>query len=150
VNEENELRKTVNIFVIVLVFWGSISPGSQIVINADKPLNGEWKHNLSKVWETSSAGSQVLVKVGSINIDEKGNIYCVDRKHQKIFVFKPDGQFAYTIGSIGEGPGNTKALIISIFGMIKLLFRIKCNFIIFQKKESIWRPGIIRKDISGH
>ena len=100
------MGKIVYILVLVLVLLVSISFGSKIIKNNDESLNGVWKYNLSKVWETSSAGSEVLVKVSSINVDKKGNVYCVDRKLQKIFVFGSDGRYLHSIGKKGEGPGE--------------------------------------------
>ncbi len=95
--------------VIFSLCFGLAAGAGDLVKNPAKPLKGDWDFNLHKVWEVDSAGEYVLIKVGTIQVDEDGKIYALERKHLKMFVFDSQGNFLYSFGQRGEGPGEIKA-----------------------------------------
>ncbi len=74
--------------------------------NIDKPDKGEWDFKLSKAWETSEAGKDILARIRGIEIDNKGNVFIWESKQLKIFVYNSEGKFLYSFGKKGEGPGE--------------------------------------------
>lgn len=82
------------------------------VKNADKPLKGEWDFQLQKIWEVGNAGDDVLVDARPIQVEDdgkrNGNVYVLDLKYFQFFVFSSAGDFLYTFGKRGEGPGELK------------------------------------------
>jgi 6-bladed beta-propeller protein len=76
--------------------------------NNKKPLKGEWDFHLEKIWELDKAGEDILVETFDIKVDENGNVYTLDWKHAKFFVFDKEGKFLFSFGQKGEGPGEIK------------------------------------------
>ena len=67
------------------------------VKNEDKPLKGEWDFQLQKIWEVASAGDDILVGTRILQVDDEGktcgNVYLLDLKYYKFFVFSSDGEY---------------------------------------------------------
>jgi hypothetical protein len=105
--KEEPVKKAARLILILVfsVFILSLNAG---VKNENKPLKGEWNFQLEKVWEVDSAGEDVLVQARTIQVDDKGNIYLLEGKHSKFYVFSPAGKFLYSFGKRGEGPGEYK------------------------------------------
>jgi hypothetical protein len=82
------------------------------VKNENKPLNGQWDFQLQKMWEVGNAGDDVLVRARIIQVEDDakgdGNVYVLDMKYFKFFVFSPQGEFLFSFGKRGEGPGELK------------------------------------------
>ncbi len=45
-------------------------------------------------------------KISDVAIDKKGNIFILDKGNSRIQTFDSNGNYLYTIGSIGKGPSN--------------------------------------------
>ncbi|MCK5058439.1 MAG: 6-bladed beta-propeller [Candidatus Aminicenantes bacterium] len=101
------MKKTV-VFITFFICCLSLFPGGNLIENKDKPLKGEWDFKPELLWQVENAGDDVLVRVGSIQVDDAGNIYVMELSQFKIFVFAPDGKFLYAFGKKGEGPGEIK------------------------------------------
>jgi len=95
------------IFVCCLfLFLSNIQ--SKEVKNPDLPEKGEWSFSPQKQWETDSAGDDILAEVQEIRMDEKGKIFVLDNRLNKVHVFVPDGKYLFSFGKKGEGPGEIK------------------------------------------
>jgi hypothetical protein len=81
---------------------------SDEVTNSDLPEKGEWSFSAQKDWETDTAGKELLIDIGSIRIDDSGNIYLFNRKLNRVHVFDPMGENTVNFGRTGEGPGEIK------------------------------------------
>jgi hypothetical protein len=100
-------RKIVSIFIILFCVLNA-GLAAAAAVNPDKPLKGRWDFKPEQVWDVFSANEDILVNVRAIRVDETGNVYALDRKHFKFFVFSPEGKFLYSFGKKGEGPGEFK------------------------------------------
>ena len=76
------------------------------VTNPDHPEFGEWDFELQEVWAIDGAGDDLFSKIQGICIDNNGIIYVLDGKHFKVFTFDSEGNFLFSFGSPGEGPGE--------------------------------------------
>lgn len=101
------MKKSV-VFIVFFICCISLFAGENLIENKDKPLKGEWDFKPELLWQVENAGDDVLVRAGSIRVDEAGNIYVLELSQLKIFVFAPDGKFLYSFGKRGEGPGEIK------------------------------------------
>jgi hypothetical protein len=90
------------IFLLLLFLFISANE----VINTNQPLKGKWDFKLEKIWETGSAGDEPLIQVSTLRIDREGNLFVFDMKTSRFHVFSPQGQFLYSFGKRGEGPGE--------------------------------------------
>jgi len=125
------MRKIVFLFIF-LIFCFSI--WGDLIKNQDKPLKGEWDFNLQKEWAVQSAGKDILVRGSSIQVDEEGNVYLMERKHTKIFVFDSKGTFLYSFGKKGEGPGEYKMAFNMTLQGDKIIVPDMGKFHFFTKK----------------
>jgi len=100
--------KLVKYILILVLTIASANISNALVENEDKPVRGEWDLNLQEVWSVDSAGDDFFVRLNSPVIDDEGNVYVLDKKYVKIFVFNSEGKFVRTIGRQGEGPGEYK------------------------------------------
>jgi hypothetical protein len=98
--------------VLILIFSLSVFNLNAEVKNENKPLKGEWDFQLQKIWEVGSASDDILVEARQIQVDDDGkvygNVYLLDMKYFKFFVFSPEGEFLFSFGKRGEGPGELK------------------------------------------
>jgi len=101
------MRKIVFFIAFIMCCLSLISGGS-LIKNPDKPLKGRWDFKPELRWQVKNVGDDVLVRVGSVQVDEAGNVYVLESSQMKIFVFAPDGKFRYSFGKRGEGPGEIK------------------------------------------
>ncbi|MCP5105541.1 MAG: 6-bladed beta-propeller [bacterium] len=92
--------------ILVLILLFSVTLFSTEIKNTDKPLKGTWDFSPQKVWETQTAGDDLLVDVRQIRVDDGGNIYLMEGKHSKLYVFDTDGKFRFAFGKKGSGPGE--------------------------------------------
>lgn len=65
----------------------------------------------STLEETVSIESEEFGRIVSVISDDDGKMYVGDELASQIHVFDPDGQFLYSIGREGEGPGEFQRLI---------------------------------------
>jgi hypothetical protein len=94
------------VIMILIAGLGTLNAVVNVVKNEDKPAKGEWNFDLEQVWAIEAAGDDILSKVRGLCIDDEDNVYVLDKKHLKIFVFNPEGTFLFSFGKLGEGPGE--------------------------------------------
>ncbi|MCK4942726.1 MAG: 6-bladed beta-propeller [Candidatus Aminicenantes bacterium] len=93
-------------FVLLFLLLLFLFISADEIKNSNQPLKGQWDFGLKKIWETSTAGDQVLISVSTLRLDEQGNLFAFDTKHSRFFVYSPQGKFLYSFGKRGEGPGE--------------------------------------------
>lgn len=93
-------------FILLFIFLLFLFISADEIKNSNQPLKGQWNFNPKKVWETSTAGDQVLISVSTLRLDDQGNLFAFDTKHSRFFVYSPRGKFLYSFGKRGEGPGE--------------------------------------------
>jgi len=98
------MRKNL-IFIFLLSLTFSLF---SLVKNVDKPQKGNWNFKPEKVWSVDQAGNDLLTRVGRIRVDSNENVYVMEVKQGKIYVFDKKGKYLYSIGKRGEGPGEYK------------------------------------------
>jgi len=137
------------ILIFVLIF-GSIIFG-KVIQNPDKPLKGNWDMKIQKIWQVDEAGDDIISFVTKIIIDNNDNIYVLDSKLYKVFVFDKNGKFKYSFGKKGEGPGEFKMAFnmylmgdrIIITDVSKLhYYDLKGNFIKDYRLKSMIFPRL--------
>ncbi|MEN8223629.1 MAG: 6-bladed beta-propeller [Acidobacteriota bacterium] len=96
--------KKIIYLIIIIIFTAVFASGT--VENPDKPSRGVWDLKLKKVWQVEKGGEELLIKSGMIRVDNAENVFIMELKHGKIFVFDKEGKFLNTIGKRGEGPGE--------------------------------------------
>jgi len=92
------------ILVLTLIFGAGIL--NALVKNENKPEKGEWNFELTQEWVVEKAGEDYLVSPGGFVVDDDGNVYMMERRYTKVFVFDAAGTFKYSFGGLGEGPGE--------------------------------------------
>lgn len=93
---------------ISLILLFSVTLFGAEIKNTDKPLKGTWDFNPQKVWGVSTAGEDPLVDLRWLEVDDTGNIYILEGKQTKLYVFDPEGKFLFSFGKKGEGPGEIR------------------------------------------
>lgn len=68
------------------------------------PLQNSLTINLENIVDNDSI--QRIYIPHSLDIDEKGHIYILDYKKRKIFCFKENGEYFFSFGNKGYGPGE--------------------------------------------
>lgn len=105
------MTKRINIIIIfsmlAVVFFNAAILRAEVK-NEDKPLKGNWDFKLRKLWEVEKAGNDLLTQIPDIQVDDNGQIYILEWKLYKFFVFDQNGKFLYSFGNRGEGPGEYK------------------------------------------
>ena len=109
--------------ILFVVFWSAgyrsqkpesnaqieIIDGIEYIHNTETPLYPDktvtFVEDLSISGEDQD-GNIILFKPRLGLVDDKDNIYIIDRQDQVIKVFSSDGEFIRTIGSKGRGPGE--------------------------------------------
>ncbi len=102
--------------LMLLISCGKKSNGDAEIVNGVKiykngnfpsdrkvGLNTEFLFNLN---EDTGDTSAVIRTVSSIDIDNEGNIYILDRRKSTVFKFNSDGKLVITFGKRGTGPGE--------------------------------------------
>lgn len=97
--------KEVSIFMVLLLFWFSLSAE---VVNKDKPLKGQWDFKLKKVWEIDQAGDELFGNLNTLLVSADGFIYVRDNKNDKTYIFNTEGKYLKFFAPLGEGPGEVK------------------------------------------
>ena len=97
------MKKIVVLIFLLLLFFHIY--GNE-VINTNQPLMGKWDFKPEKIWETDSAGNDPLIRISTLRIDQNGNLFVFDMKTSRFHVYSPQGQFLYSFGKRGEGPGE--------------------------------------------
>ncbi|MFA6654195.1 MAG: 6-bladed beta-propeller, partial [Candidatus Delongbacteria bacterium] len=86
-----------------------IVDGVKIIKNGNAPsdrnvnIKTEFLFSLN---EDTGDTSVVIRTISSIEVDEKGNIYILDRRKSTVFKFSPEGSLIMTFGQSGTGPGE--------------------------------------------
>lgn len=102
------MKKIILLSLMIILMAGMGLLNAAHVKNPDKPLKGQWEFDPQEEWSIEGAGEQLLVSVNNVRVDDAGKVYAFDRKHNKFFVFSPEGKFLYAFGKKGEGPGEYK------------------------------------------
>jgi hypothetical protein len=92
-------------FCVTLLVIIIPAPATEM-INPDRPLRGEWDFRLEKIWETTTAGQELLTQVTAIRTDREDKVFLFDFRHGRFFVYSSDGEYQYAFGRKGEGPGE--------------------------------------------
>lgn len=100
-----------NLTIICLVSLFLTAPINAMVKNYDKPAKGRWDFGLKEMWSIDRAGTNPLVAVQDIQVDDKGNIFFMDRKFRKIAAFDSNGKELVYFGKRGEGPGEVRRMV---------------------------------------
>ena len=88
-------------FLILLVIFMS----AREIKNQDLPLKGAWDFGLKKIWETGSAGEDVLVNVTTLRVDDRGNLFVFDVKSSRFHVYSPGGEVKLVKYQVTLPPG---------------------------------------------
>lgn len=117
------LREILVFFLLFLMMAGSLRPdkikikkenGVTVIYNPKKPSPPPGMPTELILKEDLSIGVKegqeeyMFLDPVDMDVDDKGNIYVLDRKAFHIKVFDKDGQFVRTIGKKGQGPGEVQ------------------------------------------
>jgi len=106
------MRKNVQyLMMLCLVSLFLTAPVNAVVKNEGKPAKGRWDIDLKEMWSVNSAGTNPLVAVQNIQVDDKGNVFFMDRKFRKIAAFDSNGKELIYFGKMGEGPGEVRRMV---------------------------------------
>lgn len=100
-----------NLTIICLVSLFLTAPLNAVVKNDDKPAKGRWDFGLKEMWSVDGVGTNPLVAVQDIQVDDKGNVFFMDRKFRKIAAFDSNGKELAYFGKRGEGPGEIRRMV---------------------------------------
>jgi len=117
-------------------------------VNKDRPQRGEWDFRLKKVWETASAGDEVLGLPQGIIISDEGTLYLSDAANRKDYMFDPDGGFVGSFAARGEGPGEVQRHGRFFFGGDKLIIADIGRLHYFTKEGKFLTT--VRRDCEPH
>lgn len=113
------MRKLLILLILLLVLVVSLAPGSGVV-NPDKPLKGEWELKPTKVWAITGAGEDTFSRP-EIVVAENGTLCVWDWKNRSSYIFDETGKFKKAFAKRGEGPGEMRWHINSLFSGDKLV-----------------------------
>jgi hypothetical protein len=81
--------------------------GITTIINPDKPINLIPTVKLQKIWEVGGEDPGFIFNnISTIDIDENGRVYVVDKLESDVKVFSSSGEYLFPIGNKGQGPGE--------------------------------------------
>jgi len=134
-----------SVFIILIYLFAFFLVSD--VKNEDRPLRGEWDFKMEKILETENAGNDVFANISKIFSDGKENLYVMDIKNFKIYIFNKDGKFITSFGKKGEGPGEIKWLINFFLVNNYLIIRDNGKLHFFSKKGRFIKSIIISREI---
>jgi hypothetical protein len=83
--------------------------GVETVKNPEEPLYSGDVLSLEEDLSIGTSGGEdeyVFSRVGGMDVDDDGNIYAIDGSSAHVRVFDGSGQYLWTIGRKGQGPGE--------------------------------------------
>jgi hypothetical protein len=93
----------------------TLASGAVLVSN---PRDGVWDERTAwhvieqvRIGTLEGDGPDMFGGIGSIEVDQNGNIYVYDRQALELRVFDPTGEHIRTVGREGGGPGEFKQVI---------------------------------------
>ena len=82
---------------------------------------------------------EMMGEVRSVALSSAGDVFLLDSKHRELFVYGPTGQYRYTIGAPGEGPGEfqyPQAVYIDIRDRVFVVDRKGGRISVFASSDS--------------
>ena len=100
------MHRVRSLSVVLLLVLASSAPAETIpVVGGGEPRSGVQDVTLRHEW-TLGTEDLLLGRVGSIHVDEDGNVYVLDRQLALVHVIASDGAWLRSVGREGEGPGE--------------------------------------------
>ena len=93
---------------ILLALFSGFMPRLRAVDNPDKPQKGTWSFNPRLVWSVVAAQDDILTSGGFSAIAGDGTVFYFDDKSSSVKAFNSEGEFLFSFGRKGEGPGEFK------------------------------------------
>jgi outer membrane protein assembly factor BamB len=119
------------------------------VKNPDKPLKGTWDYKPEKMWGVSMVGEDPLVEVRWTEIDDAGNVYVLEGKQNKFYVFNPEGKLLLSFGKKGEGPGEIRFAFIFFIVGDQVIVPDMGRLHYFDKKSGTFIKSVILETMNG-
>ncbi len=88
----------------------SLLPASEPV-SGKAPTLGKGPLALTELWSHAGSPENPLSGITRLRVSATGEIFVMDRKQFRIFVFSQDGKLLRSFGKKGEGPGEIRMLI---------------------------------------
>jgi hypothetical protein len=87
-------------------------------VSVSNPIDGVWDSRTAwrvveevRIGTLEGDGPDMFGSIGSMEVDENGNIYVYERQALELRVFGPNGEHVRTVGREGGGPGEFKQVI---------------------------------------
>jgi hypothetical protein len=109
--------------ILIILVTVMLYPGVKDVklkVNPDKPLKGEWDFKPTKVRAITEAGKDTFSRP-EIAVSRDGTLCVWDWKNKLSYIFNSEGEFRKSFGKRGEGPGEMRWHLNSLFIGDKLI-----------------------------
>ena len=112
------MKKLLIILVLLLLFVLLVSGAGKV--NPDKPLKGEWDLKPVSVWTVTGAGEETFSRP-EIVVAGDGTLCAWDWKNRSSYLFDDYGKFKKAFGKRGEGPGEMRWHLNTLFAGDKMV-----------------------------
>lgn len=117
----------------------SVEDGVTFVRNPKEPIYGEDVFDLEEdlsIGESTEEGDYLFSEIGSIAVDDAGNIYVLDAKENHVLAFNNTGKHLRTFGRTGQGPGEfSLALTMSMTNQNEIVIEDYRNHLVYFSTE---------------
>jgi hypothetical protein len=103
---------------------------SNHIRNQDSPLRGNWDFKIKSIWVIENYGLKPIASIGTFRIDSRGFIFIFDKKYGKFYVLDSSGEYKFSFGRYGEGPGEYMKML-KFFLVDKLLIVYDLNRLVY-------------------